>query len=560
MNKYNVFLNEIFCDDKVFKTGNELNNMLQERFGINTSNARKVVSRACSAGVIASSKPVTFGNGQYVYFRNNSSLNTNVIKEITRKNRPPVYHLLTLLESNDGIISYYEGLKITASPLKKEKEKSNTLNEIIEMLESLKIVEIAKDKGIIYIILSNRKDHAINLMKKHRNNMIIDCMLIPDINNWLVKHNIIDNRNVVYRNKNLLSKGAEHNNNVWDAYAYTNTTGYNTVLESSTERDSKKTLVVLDVVVFRNYTSSDVQGFLRRVQAVRSSAKTERKVLPIVVYKEITAHAYSQIKSLGFIMLNLGSIYGTNIYPIIQSVSNIRESMLHEFTGDIVDNVNFAMSTIESSGQNENLGNMKGDLFEALMYPAIKRMHPDSSIEQGRVLKRKNPDGTIRNYEYDIIVRDYNAREIIVYEFKGRNSDIEIPLKPFDKPNTVKWFFGTTLVFAREELQKGVQNPLPVKGCYITTAKFSEESLEFLNKINTHQKQKPNSFDVYYDGGKLIELLTNNKLDHIISVLKKYFIKQDYNREKELNDEDVFGYEAPITKLESIDDLDEYLF
>ncbi|WP_382549429.1 hypothetical protein, partial [Streptomyces sp. NPDC057131] len=528
MNKYNAFLNGVFCNDKVFKTGNELNNMLQVRFGINTSNARKVVSRACSAGVIASSKPVTFGNGQYVYFRNNSSLNTNVIKEITRKNRPPVYHLLTLLESNDGIISYYEGLKITASPLKKEKEKSNTLNEIIDMLESLKIIEIKNDQGIKYIILFSKKDFAANLIRKHRNNMIVDCMLIPDINNWLIKHNIIDNRNVVYRNKHLLSKGAEHNNYVWDAYAYTNTTGYNTVLESSTERSSKKTLVVLDVVVFRNYTSSDVQGFLRRVQAVRSSAKTERKVLPIVVYKEITPHAYNQIKSLGFIMIDLGSIYGSNIYPIIQSVSKIRESLSYEFSSGIVENVKSAMSNIETSGQSENLGNMKGDLFEALMYPAIKQMHPDCSIEQGVILKGKDSKGAMKNYEYDIIVRNYNSKEIIVYEFKGRKSSIEIPLNPYDKPYTVKWFFGTTLPFAKKKL-KDVQNPLTVKGCYITTAKFSEESLVWLNNENKSKKQKPNFFDIYYDGEKLIELLSSYNLDHIIKVLKKYFIKREPN-------------------------------
>lgn len=537
--------------------------MLQEKFGVTTSNARKIVSRACSAGIMASSRPVTFGNGQYVYFKKNSTLNTNVIKEITKNNRPPVYHLLTLLESNNGIISYYEGLKITASPIKKEKEKSNTLDEIIAMLESLKIVELTRDKGITYIILSNKKNDSIHLMKQHRNKMIIDCMLIPDIKNWLVKHNIIDNKNIVFRNKNLLTKGAEHNNYIWDAYAYTNTTGYNTLLENSSERDSKKTLVVLDIVVNRKYTSSDVQGFLRRVQAVRSSAKTERKVLPIVVYQEITPHAYSQIKSLGFIMLNLGSIYGSNIYPIIQSVKDIKDSMLYEnhiFTEDIVNNVDFTLSTIEHSGQNENLGNMKGDLFEALMYPVIKRMHPDASIEQGVILKRKNPDdGTIKNYEYDIIVRDYNAKEIIVYEFKGRNSNIEIQLKPFDKPNTVKWFFNNTLVFAREELQKGIQHPLPVKGCYITTAKFSEEALEVLEKLNKHQNVKPTSFNVYYDGEKLVQLLTDIKQHHIINVLKKYYVKQD-NINKEMDEEDTFEHEASVTKGESIEDIENYLF
>lgn len=524
MNKYNNYINEIFFDKNVFKVGTDLNVMLQKKFEITAPNARKIISRACEMGVITSSKPITFGHGQYVYYSTAAILNTFIVKEITRETRPPVYHLLNLLDANNGVISYYEGLKITASPIKKEKEKSNTLDEILAMLEALHIVGINNDMGIVYIVLSKFEKNAINLMKEHRKKMVLDCILIPDIRNWLVKHNFIDNKHVVYRNKTLLSKGAEHNNYIWDAYAYTNTTGYNTLLGNSKERDEKKTLVVLDVVVYRKYTSGDVQGFLRRIQAVRSSSKVERKLLPIVVYQEITAHAYRQLQTLGFIMLNLGSIYGSNIYPIINNIKTVKDVTTIEYlsSNEIIDNVDSALSGIKNSGQNENLGNLKGDLFESLMYPLIKLMHPDASLEQGKVLKRINPDGTKEYYEYDVIVHDYQNREIVVYEFKGRKSDSEIQLNPFNKPNTVKWFFNKTLKFAREELQKN--SDFPVKGCYITTAKFSKDALDTLKILNTHKNVKPDTHDVYYDGEKLINLLKEKRQSRIISVLEKYFI------------------------------------
>lgn len=173
-------------------------------------------------------------------------------------------------------------------------------------------------------------------------------------------------------------------------------------------------------------------------------------------------------------------MHGENIYPIIHKIKEIQSSLLYDWSTseELTENVDATLYEIDKSGQSNNLGNMKGDLFEVLMYPLIKILHPDASIELGKVLKRKEDNGTHREYEYDVIVRDFQNEEIIVYEFKGRNSNIEIQLKPHDKPYTVKWFFNKTLPFGREELQK--QYAFPVKGCYITTAKFSEEAFKSL--------------------------------------------------------------------------------
>lgn len=75
-------------------------------------------------------------------------------------------------------------------------------------------------------------------------------------------------------------------------------------------------------------------------------------------------------------MLNLGSIFGENIYPIIHKIKEIKSSILNDWgtSEEIVENVDATLSEMENSGQSINLGNMKGDLFEVLMYPLINMM------------------------------------------------------------------------------------------------------------------------------------------------------------------------------------------
>lgn len=63
-----------------------------------------------------------------------------------------------------------------------------------------------------------------------------------------------------------------------------------------------------------------------------------------------------------------------------------------------------------------------------------------------------------------------------------------------------------------------------MKGCYITTARFSADALKMLNNINTHKNVKPETHDVFYDGEKLLQLLEEKRENNIIEVLKKYYI------------------------------------
>ena len=151
------------------------------------------------------------------------------------------------MDINDGIISYYEGLKITASPLEDSSTKVSTLDVILNLLYKLDILYTKSDSNkVTYILYKDEKEHKSELienllMSDHYSKMVLDCSILPDILRWLGKSNLIINSNVIYRNKKTPAKGAKHNNLVWDAFAYTSATGINPTLASKSNAFESKT-------------------------------------------------------------------------------------------------------------------------------------------------------------------------------------------------------------------------------------------------------------------------------------------------------------------------------
>lgn len=126
---------------------------------------------------------------------------------------------------------------------------------------------------------------------------------VKDILDWLVKSNLILSLNNQYRNKNNPTLGAKHNNLLWDAFGYTKTTGLIQKFNSKDDTIEKQTLVVLDVVLSRNYEEYDLDGFLSRIQInLNSVNKGFRKVIPIIVFKGCSAYVYNKMKKLGFML------------------------------------------------------------------------------------------------------------------------------------------------------------------------------------------------------------------------------------------------------------------
>jgi predicted site-specific integrase-resolvase len=511
-----------FLIRRKFAVGKDLTAMIQKYFPISPENARKIIGRMVQQRKLASSSPVTFGNRQFAYFLPGHYLNMEMILAITKEHRPPLYRILSVIQLQEGIISFYEVLKLAALVLDNSRTKKNVLEKVISELFELQLIKTTQDSyGSKYIILSSKEYKADSLMAMQRGKMTTDAMFIPDILKTLQRSNLIDNIKVLYRGTNTPLIGVQHNNHVWDAVAYTRTTGINIGRASQADGIEKQTLVVLDVVIHRDYTEFDYQGFYDRIQSVIHSVKKgTRKVMPVIIYARMSnTKLLNTIHKVGFLTFSIGAIYGERIFDVISNLNTLRlKEMLGE-RRDMEGIIENTLSIVKGSGQEDNLSNIRGDLFEFLLYPLLLQLFPVSIIEHSVKLNAIDPDKG--KYEFDYVVKVANKRETVVIELKGYSSTSKIALGDTGTKNTVAWFFGTTLPSAQQELSKEIGNPR-VTGCYITSASFTEDAVSYLQNLN-NSKIKPSYLDTWYDKEKLVTLLEERGLQHVKKILQHYF-------------------------------------
>ncbi|MEH6681677.1 MAG: hypothetical protein V7724_14100 [Sediminicola sp.] len=528
INKYESFILKSLEDKKVL-VSSDLCQLLEDTFKIKSSYARKIIQRATHKWLIKSSYPLTFGKGQFAYYRPNVNLTRERIKIICKKHRPSLYRLLHALEINKGIISYYEALKITASPLVNGFSKVDYLDNVISLLQECEIVHQKVDKNSVkYIILNTTQEDDENLMNIHFAKMSIDTAFIKDIIDWIVQSNLIDNSNIIYRNKNNPSKGAKHNNLVWDAFGYTKTTGINPTLARDSNIPEKQTLVVLDILISRDYEQIDLDGFLNRIQInLNSVVKGQRKVLPLIVYRKCSSLVLNKIKKLGFLSYDIGLIFGSNIHSVLENVLKLHntQALLEEQNFESI--IEDTLDTIQVSGQDDQLKALKGTLFEVIMYQLLKHQYPNAEIKPNLyyskdIISKEDNTITTEGYEYDYVIKSSNPKEIVVIELKGYKSSYAIPLGDYQTKNTIRWFFKKTLPFIREKYRVDIGQGYIFKGCYITSGEYANEAIVDLEKLK-EGSLKPKKLDIYYNRQKLFDLLLENDFDNLKRIIEKFY-------------------------------------
>lgn len=533
--KHEKYLMDLFETNNMVFTSSELIDILCENFKDCTRvNARKIIQNSTKKGIMKSTNPLTFGKNQYAYYSNNLSFSFNLVKDILKHNRPGLYRVLNRIEENQGLISYVEILKLSASPIKESKTKVVSFNELVSILKIGKIGDVREMsfEGVNYLVKNNINDaEAIEMMGKHNQKLIIDCIFITPLLIWLQKHNLINTKNgVIYRNKNNPGVAVIHNNLAWDAFAYTSTTGLYEFIGD--DKEDKQTLVVLDFKIEGTYNLEDLHGFYDRIQIHRNSVKNKlnkRKVLPIVIANEISKQAYFELTKLNFLYFNLGVIFGERIYEVIKKLELTAFSNLFLSSQDeqetYLKQINDILTTLRETGQETNLQSLKGELFERIIYMVLCKIYHKEKISHSYVINKTYEDGTKRSHEYDFMIK--TDEEFIAVEVKGYKGSTIIKKGNFieeeNKPekDTIKWFFGYMYPFFKEKFNNDIFER-PVKACYITTAQFDTDALQILENHN-QSKDKPNKLDCYYNGQKLIELLKQYDMKKEIDVINQFY-------------------------------------
>lgn len=524
MNNYESFIIKCFKESE-YILGKELNDALRQKFQFTSAGyERKILQRAVENNIISSSEPLTFGNGQFVYLKKGTFLNKEMVLNITKVNRPGLYRILRVLDINRGIMSKHEALKLAAAPLDYGKTKSDSIEKIFSELEALGLVkEITSDNGSKFIIYPSLQKDANTYITIQTERLVQDCVFLPDVLRSLSSLNLIDNNNILYRNRLTPTYGISHNNYTWDALAYTKTTGLSNLTSNDPNYKEKQTLIVFDIIVNREYTDYDLQGFYSRIQSTINSVKnSKRKLIPIVVYSGLESKKLlNTIKKLGFLSFDLVSVFGTGIHGIISNIKTLKVYE-DENNGSHIKVVEDTLKKIYSSGQENNLRTIRGDLFEYMILHVLKLIYPATHIEHGKILKNLE---TKENYEYDFIVINQQLKEVIIIEVKGYSKSNYISLGDSETKNSLKWFFRKTFPFAQKHLKTNYKD-YTFRACYITTSGFKEDGIQFLLEINKGAL-KSKMLDTWYDGAKLMSLLEDNRAENVKSMIKRYFISKD---------------------------------
>jgi hypothetical protein len=491
-----------------------LKEMLISNFKITDDNARQVINRSVSNSIIQAS-PFCMKNGQYLYYLNKNQVTLQIILEITKECKSPLYDMLLFMLSNYGIISRHDANKITACLKSKSTSNIKTLDDLCQLLVYFNIIVLTNE----YIIFESQKD-SISLIDNCRIMSRTDTAFLRDILILLQNMNIISGNNVLYRNKNYPMRSIEHNNVFWDAIGYTRTTG---LTES---KDSKELLVVIDCVISREYTQIDLHGFLSRLQIIinRNKSKTW-KVIPILIYKTLSDDIKQSAKLLGFLTFSISILFGSVVENSIDDYMKFLNSSIDTISEEKHSIVTNFLNKIQLSGQSGNLQNMKGDLFESIMFEVIKNKYPQGLIRHSVIVR----DSEKKEYEVDYIVELEN--EIIIFELKGRNRSTRIPWGDDKTKDTLCWFFRKTLNAAK--IHYSYTNRT-IRACYITTSEIEPVAINKLNEMNATSKLKPRELNLYYDGDMLKLMLKDSDNKFALRIISKYYSAKPDDDTKEI--------------------------
>ena len=528
------YLLSLFSKHNRVYLGDELKEKLVNNLRKTNVAARKIIERFVEKGMVQSSSPVSFGRGTFAYYSLDKKITFDDLLGITRLRRPPLFRLLTAIKSCGGILSYYEALKISSAPLIKSKTKTIGLDILIGELKFFNAITETMDKNNVKYLLANYVEPAQfeALMARHYSLMLVDVCLLYDVLVSLTKLNLIDNRYIRYRERRLPSKGQEHNNFVWDAFAYTKTSGINTVYGKRKAGTVKQALVVVDMVISRKYESFDYEGFHDRIKVLLNNTKNERKIIPIVVYREISTEALNKARAFGMLTYSIAAFFGNAIYEVIDNVTTIKlsENTVQTQVSDVYTTIADTLSIIEETGNLYNLQNMTGDFFQSLMYQLFQHLYPNSNIEQGKKLPAMDDTvGRKKQYEYDLVINSNYSSEVIAVELKGTMTNTTVQTGDYETKNSLKWFFERTFPSFQKHYQSPLHRTTNVRAIFITSGKFEKEGSSYLSSLNKG-KNKPAILNVGYNGKELIKLVDQQSLYVLQNTLERYFITNNEAR------------------------------
>lgn len=493
--------------------GTELIDVLQKQYPeLSSENCRRIIHNASKHDKITSSKPITFANNQYAYFSNSNDFGYKILSNSIREHKKALHRIIFALERNHGVLTFLDAQKISGATLE-EHSHHISFNSLVKDLKDLGLAETHTMQNTNFITHIQN-----NVMSLPLENIFFDLksdnLLLTIVLNWLTHSNLVDSKQLCYMGEANFYNGVTRNNEAWDAFGFSN------VLTIGNSEKKFQTLVLMDFQSQHTYEEYDFCGFKERIDRVVFSTKgSHRKVLPIIFSNKISPVALSLIKRSGYTYFDISSLLGRDCINITRCFTRNAENIEKKITcrnSDFTEDILYSLSDIRNSGNETNYGNLKGTLFEYLMFPVLQKIYGyNSSITHSYSGKI---DG--QEFECDYLIETID--ENIIIELKGYQYGNTILRGDFDQnthkypKNTIRWFLNQTF----HPCSKALGNRKANKFCYITTANLEEAAK---NELISRKKNKPDKLECFYTYDSLIKLLKDNELNTEADIIKQYY-------------------------------------
>ena len=487
--------------------------LLQQYPTLTPNNCRRIINNALCHNIISSSSPITFSNNQHAYFSTESPSGYEVLANSIKKYKQALHRVIFALERNSGILTYLDALKISGATLAATSH-SISFDSIINELKILQMADIHTIHNTKYIIQKKKGIDLSAIETLHDDLKNTNLLLFLSLN-WLIHSNIIDSKQLCYMGEANDYNGIERNNELWDAFGFSNATGL-----GGNNKDFQ-TIVLIDFSPHHTYEEYDFIGFKERIDRTIFSTNGEhRKVLPIIFSYNISPSASSLIKKYGYIHFSISSLLGENALNVArnytQNITSIEQKISSQ-NSNFEEEISNSLKDIRESGNETNYGNLKGQLFEYLMYPVIQKIYGTNSIIT------HNYSGSIngQKFECDYLVESND--ENIIIELKGYKKGNIILKGSYDQetqkytPNSILWFLNQTFNLCIQKLGKRRPNKL----CYITTADLEDSAK---TELKSRKKNKPAKLECFYNHETLIKLLKEYEMKNEIKVIEQFYV------------------------------------
>lgn len=524
--KYKELFDELFQKQKVV-VSSDITELIKKKYPECTDeNARNIIRTAKLNGTMYRVEEIVVEHNSYLYCAGGLEYTKKDIKMALRRD-VKFGAIIDRFERNKGIISYLDIFKLSGCSINKSTSHCMRIEQIIDKMNCIYSCRQGKLEDNLFLIDEEKypeddTDWAVEA-RKLLNQAVIECLMLRSVLYSLKRQNIVNDVVPLYRNEKQPLKGVTFNNLMFDAVAYSSVPAL--LLEENAGK-AANTIVLFDIAIAQNYKMSHFKGYYDRIQMIKNGVKTKKRgVIPVIATMTIDRDVKTTCKNMGILTYQLTDLFGNKIDEILKKYENVQVLSSVQNSEESIASIADLLDTIQRTGQDDNLDNLRGTLFEYFMHSVIYKWL--GGFIAGELITNKKivyDEESKNTYEYDIIapLRD----EYLVIELKGYAGSKFIRWGKKDESGkiekeTLAWFFRQTLPIAQKKYKNNAEDK-PVKACYITTAHFDPEAKQ---KIDALEKGtlKSKYINVTYNGNQLRAKLKELKMDNEVKVLDQFY-------------------------------------